>query len=71
MILDCCGIRWCGRERRKFSFNDLKIPRLGSYGITEKDFPELVKHAANASSMQANPIALTPEELTGILEAAL
>ena len=50
---------------------DLKVPRLGSFGIQRKHFPDLVAKAANASSMKANPIVLTPEELTEILEQAL
>jgi hypothetical protein len=28
MIPACCGIRWCGRDRRKLSFNEEEIPRL-------------------------------------------
>jgi alcohol dehydrogenase class IV len=50
---------------------DLKIPRLGSFGIRREHFADLVVRAANASSMKANPIVLTPEELTEILEQAL
>jgi alcohol dehydrogenase class IV len=50
---------------------DLKVPRLGSFGIQREHFPGLVAKAANASSMKANPIVLTPEELTEILEQAL
>ncbi len=50
---------------------DLKLPRLGSFGIERGHFPDLVTKAMNASSMKANPIALTPEELTEILESAL
>ena len=50
---------------------DLKVPRLGSFGIQREHFPDLVAKAANASSMKANPIVLTPEELTEILEQAL
>lgn len=49
----------------------LKIPPLGSYGITEKDIPDLVEKAAHASSMKGNPIALETGELKGILTAAL
>jgi alcohol dehydrogenase class IV len=60
------GVEWT----RKL-IDDLKIPGLCSYGVAEKDFPELVEKAANASSMKANPIVLTPEELTEILKAAL
>jgi alcohol dehydrogenase class IV len=50
---------------------DLKVPRLGSFGIRREHFPDLVAKAANASSMKANPIVLTPEELAAILEQAL
>jgi alcohol dehydrogenase class IV len=50
---------------------DLQIPRLGSYGIKPDHVAELVKKAAQASSMKANPIALTPEELAETLQQAL
>jgi alcohol dehydrogenase class IV len=50
---------------------DLKIPGLGRYGLTREHTAELVAKAAQASSMKANPITLTPEEMTGILERAL
>ena len=50
---------------------DLKVPRLGGFGIQREHFPDLVAKAANASSMKANPIVLTPEELTETLEQAL
>ena len=50
---------------------DLKIPRLGSFGVRPEHFPDLVAKAAKASSMKANPIALTPEEMTEILGLAL
>jgi alcohol dehydrogenase class IV len=49
----------------------LQIPGLGAYGVTESDIAELVEEAARASSMKANPILLTKEELTEILRAAL
>ncbi|MEI7731961.1 MAG: iron-containing alcohol dehydrogenase [Verrucomicrobiota bacterium] len=48
----------------------MRIPPLRVYGIRREDFPGLVAKAAKASSMKANPIALTVEELTGILEQA-
>jgi len=50
---------------------DLQIPRLGTYGIKSEYVAELVKKAAQASSMKANPIALTPEELAETLRQAL
>ncbi len=50
---------------------DFKIPRLSNNGINREDTDEIVKHAVNASSMKANPIALTHEELKEILERAM
>ena len=50
---------------------DLKVPRLASFGIQREHFPDLVAKATAASSMKANPIELTPEELAEILEQAL
>ncbi|HUC83636.1 MAG TPA: iron-containing alcohol dehydrogenase, partial [Candidatus Acidoferrales bacterium] len=50
---------------------DLPIPKLGAYGIREQHIPDLVAKAANASSMKANPIALTPDELGQTLRLAL
>ena len=50
---------------------DLGIPPLASYGITQEDVPDLVERAAGASSMRANPIALTSAELSTVLAAAL
>ena len=49
---------------------DLKIPGLGRYGLKREHTAELVAKAAQASSMKANPIVLTPEEMAGILERA-
>ena len=43
-------------------------PRLATYGINSTHTTELVEKAAKASSMKANPIALTGEELGAILE---
>jgi alcohol dehydrogenase class IV len=60
------GIEWV----RKLVAN-LNIPRLGQYGLTQEHVAELVGKAAQASSMKANPITLTSEELTAILEQAL
>jgi len=50
---------------------ELAIPPLSSYGVTRDAFADIVSKAERASSMQGNPIRLTPDELTGILEHAL
>jgi alcohol dehydrogenase class IV len=49
----------------------LKIPSLGTYGVTSSDVPQVVPKAGKASSMKANPIALTAEELSEALERSL
>jgi alcohol dehydrogenase class IV len=51
--------------------DQLQIPKLRAYGITEKDIPAICEKAAAASSMKANPIVLTREELENILQQAL
>jgi alcohol dehydrogenase class IV len=50
---------------------DLGLPGLRKYGLSSVDFPVVVEKAAKASSMQGNPVALSEEELTGILEKAI
>jgi alcohol dehydrogenase class IV len=60
------GIHWVSELCKA-----LQIPGLRTYGISEVDIPELVEKAAKASSMKANPIVLTRDELTEALQAAL
>jgi alcohol dehydrogenase class IV len=50
---------------------DLKISRLGEYGITESDIPAMVELARKASSMKFNPVVLTDTELSEVLRRAL
>ena len=49
---------------------DLAIPPLSAYGYQPADAPAVVKAAKAASSMKANPLPLTDEELYAILTAA-
>jgi alcohol dehydrogenase class IV len=51
--------------------SELCIPPLSAYGITARDLPEISEKAANASSMKANPLPLTPSERIEILRLAL
>ena len=60
------GAAWVGAL-----VSDLQIPRLHTYGITRDHTPELVDKASAASSMKANPIVLTREELAEVLQRAL
>jgi len=50
---------------------DLAIAKLGVYGIRAEHIPGIVAKAANASSMKANPIVLTADELAQTLRLAL
>jgi alcohol dehydrogenase class IV len=50
---------------------ELSIPALRAWGITEADLPGVAEKAAKASSMQANPLPLTEEELIAVIRAAL
>jgi alcohol dehydrogenase class IV len=50
---------------------ELNVPALHTWGVTETDLPGVVEKAARASSMQANPLPLTSEELLVVVKAAL
>ncbi len=50
---------------------ELNIPSLGTWGINEADLPNVVQKAARASSMQANPLPLTNDELLALAKASL
>ena len=60
------GIEWAFR-----TCEELGIPTLAAYGLRPDDVPAVVQKASRASSMKANPIELTTEELTEILSNAL
>jgi alcohol dehydrogenase class IV len=49
----------------------LNIPTLSHLGLTKEMIPEVVSKSQNASSMKGNPIVLTVEELTGVLEQSM
>ena len=51
--------------------HELEIPPLKVYGIGEQHVPELIAEAARASSMKANPLVLTPEELEEVLTRSI
>lgn len=50
---------------------DLRVPSLGSYGLTPADFPALIEKAAVSSSMKGNPVKLTAAEMLEILQRAV
>jgi alcohol dehydrogenase class IV len=49
----------------------LNVLALRAWGVNEADLGGVVEKAAQASSMQANPLQLTREELLAVLTAAL
>ena len=48
----------------------LEVPSLSAFGVGEADIPAIVADS-RGSSMRTNPIALTDEEIAGILRASL
>jgi alcohol dehydrogenase class IV len=50
---------------------ELAIPPLRTYGIGTEHAADLAAKASRANSMKANPVALTPAELTAVLEHSL
>jgi alcohol dehydrogenase class IV len=60
------GVEWVAALVKR-----LAIPPLAAYGVRLEDVPVLVEKASRASSMKANPIALSAGELTAILTAAI
>ncbi len=59
------GIRWVRALCTEFS-----VPALRRWGINESDLAGVVEKAETASSMKANPIPLSREELMGIVSGS-
>jgi alcohol dehydrogenase class IV len=60
------GVEWARQL-----VEDLNIPGLSDYGMSEENFPEAVEKTLQASSFKGNPIPLNEDELKEILEQAL
>lgn len=60
------AIDWIEEIRR-----ELGIRGLGALGIERGQFGAIAERAARASSMQGNPVPLTREEITTVLECSL
>jgi alcohol dehydrogenase class IV len=71
LLPDCSGSADAGVEWVQKLVKDLEIPNLGAYGIREEHVAKIVSKAANSSSMKANSIVLTPDELAQTLRLAL
>jgi alcohol dehydrogenase class IV len=48
----------------------MAVSPLSRFGLTQADFPAVVAQAQQASSMKGNPVPLTDQEVTDILEQA-
>jgi alcohol dehydrogenase class IV len=60
------GVRWV-----QTLVDELRIPPLRAYGVRAEHVGLLVEQTAKASSMKANPLPLTPDELAAILTRSL
>jgi alcohol dehydrogenase class IV len=60
------AVKWVGDLCR-----NLKVKSLSAFGMREEHTQAIVKSAQQASSMKANPIRLTSEELEEVFRAAL
>ena len=60
-----------GIEALRAWINAKNLPRLGALGLTEAGFPAAITAARQASSMKANPVALSDGQLVAILTRAL
>lgn len=60
------GVKWIEQL-----VGDLQIPPLSVYGLTAANVPDVVEKSAQASSMKANPLVLTREEMAETLTRAL
>jgi len=60
------GVQWVAQL-----VMDLQVPKLAHYGCSESDVESVVGKAAKASSMKANPVELTADELSLILKSAM
>lgn len=49
----------------------LKIPSLAHFGVKLSDLPEIASQSMKSSSMRANPVSFSQDELEGILISAL
>jgi alcohol dehydrogenase class IV len=60
------GVNWV----RKLT-DELGLPKLGHYGVKGTDLGQIIEKSRKASSMKANPIVLTDEELRQLIESGL
>jgi alcohol dehydrogenase class IV len=62
---------WAGVEWMAETCRTLNVPSLGAFGVTREAIPDLVARARRTSSMKANPVDLSDEELADILKGSI
>jgi alcohol dehydrogenase class IV len=60
------GVEWVNSM-----ISRLSVPRLGDFGMTDKDLPAIAAQAQKSSSIKGNPVVLSAVELEEILHRAL
>jgi alcohol dehydrogenase class IV len=60
------GIEWLERL-----VEELRLPRLGAFGLGREDLGAVASQGLRSSSMRGNPLPLEREELCAILESAI
>ena len=60
-----------GVEWMQALVKDCGVPGLGTFGLKEEDFAEVIAKSKESSSMKGNPVALSDEELANMLRMAL
>ncbi len=60
------GVLWVSRLVEEFG-----VPSLRAYGVTPDRIADIIEPARRANSMKANPVELTAQQLTEILQRAI
>jgi alcohol dehydrogenase class IV len=60
-----------GVKRVRELCQQMEVPRLSSFGVEEAHIPDLVERARKTSSIKANPVELSAEDLARALKQAL
>jgi alcohol dehydrogenase class IV len=50
---------------------ELSVPPLSAFGLSEEHLPAIAEKALNSSSMKGNPIQLTADEIIDLIRQAL
>ena len=68
---DAAADATAGIQELQYLCDDMQIPGLATYGLTNQDIPDLVAKSQRSNSMKGNPITLTSSELENIIAQAM